>query len=316
MAAPMDGGVKAEFPWSRQRVLDLIRLYEAEEVLWNGRCRDYHNKAMRQAALDRLSAKLAVPVNEVNKKLMNLRTYYSKELAKVKRSRVRPGAGGQVYRSQWPFFHHMDLFLSSQVVPRKTAVQEPCEENGGAEGNLEGGEVRLSSEDLDPTVAGGTSSLGAGAAPRRRAPETLHRAHSKRNREDLLLQEAARAYRTAAAGGLPPAPLPPRPDDEDDIFGKHVANELRLVGNLRAKQFAKLQIQNILFEAQFGLSQPPHFGHGFESQAPAPAAASLSSPEGLSDSDCHLDHPHQSPHRDRTPFSRKAGAYYKSEPSE
>ncbi|XP_066572258.1 uncharacterized protein LOC136761387 [Amia ocellicauda] len=317
MAAPVDVGVRAEFPWSRQRVLELIRLYETEEVLWNGRSRDYHNKAQRQAALDRLSARLAVPVNEVNKKLMNLRTYYSKELAKVKRSRVRGGGGapGQVYRSQWPFFHHMDLFLSTQVVPRKTVFQELCaEENGELEGDPErgggggaalGGGVPGSREDLnpDPVAARGEVSSPVGAAARaglavsrRRPSETLPRGQVKRHREELLLQEAVRAYRSAAASlstAAPPPPLPPpRPEDEDDVFGKHVANELRLVGDLRSKQFAKLQIQNILFEAQFGLSQLPPFGPG-EGQGPGyglgpqPAAAtSLSSPEGPYDSDC------------------------------
>lgn len=41
-------------------------------------------------------------------------------------------------------------------------------------------------------------------------------------------------------------------EDPDDTFGKHVANELRNILDPRAKQFAKLKIQNILFEAQWG----------------------------------------------------------------
>lgn len=46
-------------------------------------------------------------------------------------------------------------------------------------------------------------------------------------------------------------------EDPDELFGRHVANELRLIKNIKAKQFAKLQIHNILFNAQFGLAAIP-----------------------------------------------------------
>jgi len=45
--------------------------------------------------------------------------------------------------------------------------------------------------------------------------------------------------------------------DPDEIFGRHVANELKLIHGIREKQFAKLQINNILFNAQFGLVKLP-----------------------------------------------------------
>jgi len=45
--------------------------------------------------------------------------------------------------------------------------------------------------------------------------------------------------------------------DADEIFGRHVANELKLISGMREKQFAKLQINNILFNAQFGLVKLP-----------------------------------------------------------
>jgi len=45
--------------------------------------------------------------------------------------------------------------------------------------------------------------------------------------------------------------------DADEIFGRHVANELKLIRGMRERQFAKLQINNILFNAQFGLVKLP-----------------------------------------------------------
>lgn len=148
-----------------------------------------------------------------------------------------------------------------------------------------------------PPPAGPAPSLRWSSFPevrvaRRRAVETPPLCGAvggaKRHRDDLLLREAVRAYKTAAApatlGPAPPAsappPAPPPPaapavppapprEDVDDVFGRHVANELRLVGDLRAKQYAKLQIQNVLFQAQFGLSHAPHPG---SSLFPSPAA--------------------------------------------
>ncbi|KAJ8279993.1 hypothetical protein COCON_G00070590 [Conger conger] len=271
MAAFMEQVVQMDFPWNRLRVLELIDLYKTEDVLWNISNRDYHNKAMRQAALVRLSAKIAAPVHEVNKKLMNLRTCVREELAKVKRSRVRALAGGgELYRSQWPYFHHMDHFLSPHVVPRKSHTQELREENGEVEVELE------AEQSLSPIVIGAAPPTppppgpAPGHAPvlrrisfpevrvaRRRAVETPPLCSgvggAKRHRDDVFLREAVRA------------------EDVDDVFGRHVANELRLVGDLRAKQYAKLQIQNILFQAQFG--------HPGSSPFPSPAAGPPS-PDG------------------------------------
>ena len=46
--------------------------------------------------------------------------------------------------------------------------------------------------------------------------------------------------------------------DPDVTFGRHITNELKLIRDLRARQFAKLQIHSILFNAQFGLMDVPH----------------------------------------------------------
>ena len=43
-------------------------------------------------------------------------------------------------------------------------------------------------------------------------------------------------------------------DDECEIFGKHVAAELRSIENTQVRKFAKLRIQQILYETQFQLT--------------------------------------------------------------
>ena len=46
-------------------------------------------------------------------------------------------------------------------------------------------------------------------------------------------------------------------DDDDDIFGKPVASEMRKVKDQRAKGLARVRIQSVLFEAQFSAPPPP-----------------------------------------------------------
>ena len=51
-------------------------------------------------------------------------------------------------------------------------------------------------------------------------------------------------------------PSQPKADDEDDIFGKHVASEMRKIQDMHQKGLARIKIQSILFEAQFNTPSP------------------------------------------------------------
>ena len=45
--------------------------------------------------------------------------------------------------------------------------------------------------------------------------------------------------------------------DDFDVFGKHVANELREIKNVKMQQWAKLNIQTTLFNAHMNFNQGP-----------------------------------------------------------
>ena len=58
---------------------------------------------------------------------------------------------------------------------------------------------------------------------------------------------------------------PPAAPDDDNMFGKLFAQSLKGIENKRCKEMAKLKIQQLLFEAQFGGSMPDHgISHGFQ----------------------------------------------------
>ena len=66
--------------------------------------------------------------------------------------------------------------------------------------------------------------------------------------EDELLEEATKALKSLKSSNTVEQKVS---DDPDDVFGKYIANELRLIKDFRVKQFVKHKIQNIIFESQF-----------------------------------------------------------------
>lgn len=76
----------------------------------------------------------------------------------------------------------------------------------------------------------------------KRAPSNIILPPTKKTKpdnSDLLLQTAMQILNQ-----------PVEADDIDDLFGKSVAAEIRLIKDFRTKQMAKIQIQKIIIDAQ------------------------------------------------------------------
>ena len=85
-------------------------------------CNNYHNRDEHAEAKKRIAEKLEIRVSDVETKMNGLRTYYSKELAKVRKLTVeRSGMGTDELAppSKWPHFQSM-AFLRDSITPRKT----------------------------------------------------------------------------------------------------------------------------------------------------------------------------------------------------
>ena len=76
----------------------------------------------------------------------------------------------------------------------------------------------------------------------RSTTKTKKRDHVK-TKEDYLLDQAMAVFQGKKS----------KTDDAEDLFSKHVASGLRAVTDLRNREYAKVKIQEILFNAQFGL---------------------------------------------------------------
>ena len=68
----------------------------------------------------------------------------------------------------------------------------------------------------------------------------------KEQREDALLEKAISYLDTTTKSENVK-------DDEYDLFGKHIAMELKGIDNIAARRWAKLQFQMIIFQAQTGM---------------------------------------------------------------
>ena len=67
---------------------------------------------------------------------------------------------------------------------------------------------------------------------------------AKKTKEDVVLDEALSALKAVKEKNI----------DEDDVYGQTIAFSMRNIKNARQKAYAKIRIQQILFKAQFGVT--------------------------------------------------------------
>lgn len=95
----------------RSRVIEeFIELYKCEPCLWRVKSKEYHDRSMREAAYERLLAKLRESepdaVKEtVVKKINNLRSNVRKEKKKIKASKKSGGAPEVLYKPTLWYYH-------------------------------------------------------------------------------------------------------------------------------------------------------------------------------------------------------------------
>jgi hypothetical protein len=109
--------------WTNERTLEFIEQYKNKPVLWDIIHKDYRNKIIRHDALLEIANSFEITKEEVEKKIKNLQTTFSKENKKVKDS-LRSGAGrDEIYVSKWYAFQAM-MFIQDRNRPRSTVSTE------------------------------------------------------------------------------------------------------------------------------------------------------------------------------------------------
>ncbi|CAN7992655.1 unnamed protein product [Ixodes hexagonus] len=103
------------FQWTLSRQKALLGFFRNHESMYNPRHVDYRNRRLRERLLNQLKDMIGCSPYEAKSKFHSLRTYFTKELNKVRHSKL-PG-NGPVYHSKWELFHDM-LFVKDVYQPR------------------------------------------------------------------------------------------------------------------------------------------------------------------------------------------------------
>ena len=69
--------------WPNDKVLKFIEDYQACSCLWDVNRPDYKNRVKRKSAIESLAAKYEVSVADIEKKIHNLKTSFSRERKKI-----------------------------------------------------------------------------------------------------------------------------------------------------------------------------------------------------------------------------------------
>ncbi|XP_072018759.1 uncharacterized protein [Amphiura filiformis] len=223
---------------------DFIDEWRMEPCLWNDRAEGYRDKSARESALKRLAEKFNLNEHEAKGKLNNLRVYYVRELGKQRYSQDK----AEVYVTKWPYFSSLE-FLREHVTHRRRDLSETCEEPDTQ--NQSNNEETHEEDFVDTGLDDHEEATETASPPSKRSSKNsnneLDRRRKKvKTKEGELLDLASGLLRRQAVDR--------KEEDADDVFGRHIAHELRNITDPRAKQLAKVQIQNILYEVQFGTS--------------------------------------------------------------
>lgn len=109
----------------REILEEFIQIYQSEPCLWRIKSKEYHDKAKRDAAYNKLleKYKLIDPNADrdvVVKKINTLRTNYRREKKKFEES-YRSGSGTDQIYVPTLWYYHLFHFLSDQDTPRSSS---------------------------------------------------------------------------------------------------------------------------------------------------------------------------------------------------
>ncbi|KAL4714176.1 hypothetical protein ACJJTC_008530 [Scirpophaga incertulas] len=229
-----DGTQDSKMHWNTENTTKLIESLEKEcQELWNVKHPLYRDRNSRHSKHEYLANMFGTTVDEVCRKIHNLRTQFNSELRKIKLRQTLSGSADGVAAggSGWQYFDALSFLLRS---PLGSDAFEPVD---GV--NLELAEFQANEEEEFGLVA----------------------------RSQMLLKNSPpkKTHKPRVAASAPP-PLPPhahpmmwpeeavprlRPSinaDECQIFGDFVASELRMLRSDESRKRLKRVIQKAILQ--------------------------------------------------------------------
>nr|CAI5827017.1 unnamed protein product [Callosobruchus analis] len=203
--------------WLKSEIVDLIDIYHKKPELWDVESKLYNSKTRKQVALGEIAEKFQTRIDEVKRKIHNLRNQFKSELKKIKTK----SSPDDVYSPKWPYFKSLLFLESSLTCNVQTGNTETDDVIDVEEENASDCEILFNIEDV-PIIHQETSQK-----PRKKM---------KNNSEeyDVNIQKAIRALN--------------KQDDQYDIFGAYVATELRGLSSEYLRRKLKRKFQRAILE--------------------------------------------------------------------
>ncbi|CAG9764370.1 unnamed protein product [Ceutorhynchus assimilis] len=100
--------------WNREEATMLIENFELYPELWEVHCKDFKNRVMKQAALEKLTGLFETSENKIQRKLHNLRTQMNQEWRKIQKRKSGKGTN-ETYKSTWEFFDSLKFIITANA---------------------------------------------------------------------------------------------------------------------------------------------------------------------------------------------------------
>lgn len=99
--------------WSKKQPLELIELLHVQECLWNVKNEVYKDRQKKKDALAAIASQMDMNVNDVDKKITNLKNQFNREVNKMK-TKSESGAN-DVYVSPWNAFKPLGFLRNNNL---------------------------------------------------------------------------------------------------------------------------------------------------------------------------------------------------------
>ncbi|XP_032832877.2 uncharacterized protein LOC116955721 [Petromyzon marinus] len=273
-----------DFWWSTGKLEEMVELYRGNPCLYDALLPDYHVKRKRQRALRDIAQRLGTTEDEVSRKIRNLRTVYSKKKREGK-SRLGGDTGCDASRQTWWLLPRLE-FLDDFVCPKKTVSNVSSSsslqvERVDNQSSHDRGEKKRDGDRADPptpsanitdiTHSMDTSTHSAECTPRRPQypkPRCRDKGNAVAAGGSQLMESAMRCLEAHSARLM-------KEDDEYDVFGRFIANELRSLPETERRRL-KYKLLAALRDAQSPAAPricASHAGHAANAtRSPTPSS--------------------------------------------
>ncbi|KAJ8043857.1 hypothetical protein HOLleu_11141 [Holothuria leucospilota] len=260
--------------WTEEREDKLVEMWEQRPVLYNCASKSYSDRNARTKALEEIAEAVGTTVSEVQKRIATLRTQYT-------RHTKQPPSGSEwrkkTKRQEWVI--RMLAFLAPYV-KKRTSVSNFENNNSErwldeVEGSVENDQQAdtFTEESLtddadasdfirDDTVEGSESNEASPStspevptvSTKRPLPSKIagkkRKSTKKADDEELLvLKNVAQSLTDLNKA---PTNTVSGPEDELDVFGKHIVRKLRHIKDGRTLLIVQNQIEQLCFQGQMG----------------------------------------------------------------